>query len=132
MSNVVEAEVLNVSRQLLETIDRGDWDAYAKLCDPTLSCFEPEALGQLVEGLPFHKFYFDMPGSPTKPPKQSTIASPKVRVMGDAAVVTYVRVVQKIVSDGSPVCVAIEETRVWQKKDGQWLHVHFHRSAPGK
>lgn len=124
-----EAELLSLSQQLLSVIDAGNWDAYAKLCDPSLSCFEPEALGQLVEGLPFHKFYFDMPG--TGRPKQSTMASPKVRVMGDAAVVTYVRVVQKIQADGSPVCVAIEETRVWQKQNGSWLHVHFHRSAPG-
>ena len=130
MSNSAEAELLSVSRQLLEVIDKGDWEAYAKLCDPSISCFEPEALGQLVEGLPFHKFYFDMPG--TGRPKQSTMASPTVRVMGDSAVVTYVRVVQKILADGSPICASIEETRVWQTKDGRWLHVHFHRSAPGK
>ncbi len=128
-----ESELLALSKQLLSVIDAGNWAEYAKLCDEGLSCFEPEALGQLVEGLPFHKFYFDMPGSPTKPAKQSTMASPKVRMMGDsAAVVTYVRVVQKILGDGSPTCVAIEETRVWEKKDGRWLHVHFHRSAPGK
>jgi hypothetical protein len=26
---------------------------------------------------------------------------------------------------------AVEETRVWQQKDGRWKHVHFHRSALG-
>ena len=30
-----------------------------RLCDPHLTAFEPEALGNLVEGLEFHKFYFD-------------------------------------------------------------------------
>ena len=30
-----------------------------KLTDPHLTCFEPEAKGNLVEGLDFHKFYFD-------------------------------------------------------------------------
>ena len=30
-----------------------------KLCDDDLTAFEPEALGNLVEGLHFHKFYFD-------------------------------------------------------------------------
>ena len=23
---------------------------------------------------------------------------------------------------------AFEETRVWQRRDGRWRHVHFHRS----
>jgi hypothetical protein len=32
---------------------------FRRLCDPHLTAFEPEALGNLVEGLEFHKFYFD-------------------------------------------------------------------------
>lgn len=32
---------------------------YRKICDPHLTAFEPEALGNLVEGMDFHKFYFD-------------------------------------------------------------------------
>ena len=30
-----------------------------KMCDPHVTSFEPEALGNLVEGLEFHKFFFD-------------------------------------------------------------------------
>lgn len=30
-----------------------------KICDPCLTSFEPEALGNLVEGMDFHRFYFD-------------------------------------------------------------------------
>lgn len=126
----VENELLTLSQQLLSVIDAGNWAAYAGLCDPGLSCFEPEAQGQLVEGMPFHKFYFDMPG--TGRAKQSTICSPKVRVMGDSAVVTYVRAVQRINADGGATVSTIEETRVWQRQNGQWRHVHFHRSAPGR
>ncbi|CAD1474874.1 unnamed protein product, partial [Heterotrigona itama] len=33
--------------------------ACRKICDPHLTTFEPEALGNLVEGMDFHKFYFD-------------------------------------------------------------------------
>lgn len=30
-----------------------------KICDPGLTSFEPEALGNLVEGMDFHRFYFE-------------------------------------------------------------------------
>ena len=30
-----------------------------KICDPGLTSFEPEGLGNLVEGMDFHRFYFD-------------------------------------------------------------------------
>lgn len=30
-----------------------------KICDPHLTAFETEALGNLVEGMDFHKFYFE-------------------------------------------------------------------------
>jgi calcium/calmodulin-dependent protein kinase (CaM kinase) II len=48
----------------------------------------------------------------------------------DAAVISYVRLVQKLDAHGVPVTVTTEETRVWQRKDGRWKHVHFHRSVP--
>lgn len=38
--------------------------------------------------------------------------------------------------DGLPATQQSEETRVWQKKDGKWQNIHFHRSggpsAPNK
>ena len=126
--SAVEHELLTVSQKLLMAIDTGDWKTYASLCDESISCFEPEALGQVVEGLAFHKFYFDLPASATKPAKQSTIASPHFRVMGTCAVVSYVRVVQKLDGNGVPISTAAMETRVWEKQDAGWKHVHFHRS----
>lgn len=32
---------------------------HRKICDPGLTSFEPEGLGNLVEGMDFHRFYFD-------------------------------------------------------------------------
>ena len=126
MSMTVVEEVLAASRKLLSTIDSGNWTEYAKLCDASITCFEPEANGHLVAGLPFHEFYFKLPASNS--PRQSTMASPHVRVLSEtSAVVTYVRLTQKLDASGSPVTVSSMETRVWQKIDGQWLHVHFHR-----
>ncbi|MCC6510069.1 MAG: nuclear transport factor 2 family protein [Pirellulaceae bacterium] len=120
--------LLNLSQSLLDSIVEGNWQAYAELCDESLTCFEPEARGHVVEGLAFHQFYF--PDSPTKKKVNTTMASPHVRLMGDVAIVCYTRLTQLFDASGAAVTRAIEETRVWQKKDGQWKHVHFHRSVP--
>jgi calcium/calmodulin-dependent protein kinase (CaM kinase) II len=128
MTSPAETELLALSAKLLKAIDAADWSTYAALCDASITCFEPEACGQLIAGLPFHQFYFDLAQGATPSPRQSTIAAPHVRLLGDAAVVSYVRVVQKLDGSGSPVSVAAHETRVWQKQSGGWKHVHFHRS----
>lgn len=120
-------ELLELSARLLESIQNGDWSAYEELCDPTISAFEPEARGHLVEGLEFHQFYFNLKSAPR--PTNNTISSPHVRLIGkDAAVVSYVRLVQTVDDAGRPVTRHIEETRVWERRDGRWRHVHFHRS----
>jgi calcium/calmodulin-dependent protein kinase (CaM kinase) II len=124
-----EEELLKLSQQLLDSIDQQDWPTYSKLCASTLSAFEPEALGHLVEGLDFHEFYFKLDSDVLQ--KQSTISSPNVRLMNDSAVVTYVRVSQ-IATNESVTSTACEETRIWQKVNEEWQHVHFHRSIAAK
>jgi ketosteroid isomerase-like protein len=126
MADALTEELLRVNQNLLESIARADWKSYAELCDSSLTCFEPEAMGQLIEGMEFHRFYFQLPGAKT--PFNTTMASPHVRVMGDVAVISYVRLNQRIAGDGAPTTNAVEETRVWQKQNGVWKHVHFHRS----
>jgi ketosteroid isomerase-like protein len=125
---LITDELLERNQQLLQAIAAGDWETYAGLCDPTITCFEPEARGHLVDGMEFHKFYFDL-GGPNESLKVTTMASPHVRILGDsAAVISYVRLNQRIGADGEPVVTAVEETRVWERLDGEWKHVHFHRS----
>jgi ketosteroid isomerase-like protein len=126
MSEPVVEELLRLNQRLLESIAAGDWAVYEELCDPSLTAFEPEAAGHLVEGLAFHRFYFDLGGA--RGPHHTTMCAPHVRVLGDVAVVAYVRLNQRIGPDRSPVTVAFEETRVWQRQGGRWRHVHFHRS----
>jgi ketosteroid isomerase-like protein len=124
----VKQELLAHNQRLLDSIAAADWKTYAELCDPSLTCFEPEARGSLIEGLAFHEFYFKL--GPTKEPHHTTMASPHVRLMGDVAVVSYVRVNQRMQADGAPATKTVEETRVWHKVNGRWRHVHFHRSLP--
>jgi hypothetical protein len=122
-------ELLRLNQKLLDSIASADWPTYGQLCDPTLTCFEPEAQGQLVEGMAFHHFYFQLGAAGS--PCNTTMASPHVRLMGDVAVVSYVRLNQRMSADKTPSTRAVEETRVWQKQNGVWKHVHFHRSSPG-
>lgn len=121
--------VLELNKRLLASIADGDWSTYSKLCDPTISAFEPEARGQLVEGMEFHQFYFGLGG--ISGAHNTTMCSPHVRLMGDVAVVSYVRLVQRLDDSGKSITVASEETRVWQRQGAAWVHVHFHRSMIG-
>ena len=122
-------EILDLNKQLLDRIAKGDWESYIELCDPTITAFEPEGRGHLIRGLDFHRFYFDL--GVAEGPRNTTMASPKVRVMGEVALVTYVRLVQYLDESSTPVTTHYEETRVWQLQQGRWRHVHFHRSPCG-
>lgn len=127
-------EVLAATRRLLDAIATADWKTYKELVADDITCFEPEARGQLVEGLPFHKFYFDLAAEKAKghPHVTTTLASPVVKLLGnEVAVVCYVRLVQKLDGSGNPVVSSGEETRVWVRMASGWKHVHFHRSVPG-
>lgn len=125
----LHAQLLDLNKRLLDCISSADWSTYQELCDQSLTAFEPEAIGQLVEGMEFHHFYFENGGQPG--PANTTMCSPHVRVMGNVALVCYVRVVQQMKDDG-PVTIGFEETRVWENQDGNWKHVHFHRSRIGQ
>jgi calcium/calmodulin-dependent protein kinase (CaM kinase) II len=121
------AELLDLNRKLLESIVRSDWGVYSGLCDPTLSAFEPEARGHLVEGMDFHRFYFELEKS--HGPVNVTMTRPHVRILGDTAILSYVRLTQRLGENGQPVTAWCEETRVWHRQNGAWRHVHFHRST---
>lgn len=125
MSKDVERKLLFNTYRLLEAIDTGNWEEYQQLCDEGMSCFEPEAKGHLVQGMEFHRFFFDFQKKkpPLAPvagkksflslgasssssdsatssleiPAQSIVSSPVVKFLGDnVAIVSYVRLVQKI------------------------------------
>jgi calcium/calmodulin-dependent protein kinase (CaM kinase) II len=132
MANAVTEELLQLNARLLASIANKDWATYQELCEPSLTAFEPEGKGQLVEGLEFHRWYFNLTGNPGH--HNTTMCAPHVRLLGDkgdVAVIAYVRLSQRVGPDGLPVSSAVEETRVWQRQGGRWKHVHFHRSVAG-
>lgn len=123
-------EIIKLTEQLLQAITSGDYGEYTKLVDPHLTSFEPEALGNLIVGLDFHKFYFDHVLSKNNKPVNTSILNPHVHLLGeDAACIAYVRLTQLIDRNGLPMTYHAEETRIWQRKDSKWQNVHFHRSG---
>ncbi|XP_044594422.1 calcium/calmodulin-dependent protein kinase type II alpha chain isoform X20 [Cotesia glomerata] len=126
-------EIIKMTEQLIESINTGDFEGYTKICDPHLTAFEPEALGNLVEGMDFHKFYFDnavLGKNSSCKAVNTTILNPHVHLLGeDAACIAYVRLTQFVDKQGVAHTQQSEESRVWQKKDNKWQNVHFHRSA---
>ncbi|XP_026771210.1 calcium/calmodulin-dependent protein kinase (CaM kinase) II gamma 1 isoform X10 [Pangasianodon hypophthalmus] len=123
-------EIIKITEQLIEAVNNGDFEAYTRICDPGLTSFEPEALGNLVEGMDFHKFYFENLLSKNNKPVHTTILNPHVHLIGeDAACIAYIRLTQYIDSQGRPRTCQSEETRVWHRRDAKWLNVHFHCSG---
>ncbi|XP_014470254.1 PREDICTED: calcium/calmodulin-dependent protein kinase type II alpha chain isoform X6 [Dinoponera quadriceps] len=123
-------EIIKMTEQLIESINTGDFEAYTKICDPHLTAFEPEALGNLVEGMDFHKFYFDNVLGKNCKAVNTTILNPHVHLLGeDAACIAYVRLTQYMDKQGVAHTQQSEESRVWHKRDNKWQNVHFHRSA---
>lgn len=124
-----DREILQINQTMLESVVRGDWDTYASTCSQDLSCFEAETNGVLAEGLPFHRYYFELPaGDAPSGPVNVSMARPHLRWLSDQAVVlSYTRLTQRLVN-GEAVTASCCETRIWQQQNGRWQQVHVHRS----
>lgn len=124
-----DEEILAINQAMLESVASGDWARYASFCASDLSCFEAETNGHLVEGLPFHQYYFNLPTSDAAPtPATVTMARPHLRWLSDEAVViSYTRLTQRL-NDGEPITANCCETRIWERRSGNWQQVHVHRS----
>ena len=136
--------------ELLAAIDAGT-TRRTRGCATRSRCFEPEADGQLVEGLEFHRFF---PPETTPPPRRAL--SPLNRLLyaappsrPDAAArrraarrsprhaqtaharcraVTCSRVMQARDADGARP-ESVQETRIWQRYPGALAQHYMHRSA---
>jgi len=101
-----------------------------------MTCFEPETLGNLIEGMDFHKFYFDNTLQKISPHQSqqihTTLLNPNVHILGEnGACIAYVRLTQYVDKQGDARTRQAQETRVWHKQNGRgWVCVHVHRSDP--
>lgn len=120
-----EEELKQILMKLLHGIRTGDVDTYKELVSKSLSCFEPETQGHNVDGLAFHLFF--MEHSKIKDPYHLEIVNPIIRVYGDTGYTAYTLIQNKL-KDGNYVITQVNETRIFNKENGKWKMVHFHRS----
>lgn len=86
-----------MTEQLLDSVCCGDFDVYSRLCDANITCFDPNSLGNLIEGIQFHKFYFDNLLIKNSKSYNTTMINPHVHLLNDdSAVICYVRLTQFI------------------------------------
>lgn len=132
---IIKAEVVAVNQVLLDSIHAGRWDIYAHLSSPDLTCIEAESNHEVVKGLPFHKYYFDLAAEKRAAAaaagkasvSHSTLAGVQVHLLsGKSAVIVGNRLIQR--PDRTDQC---GETRVYEYVHGQWRQLHLHRSSGG-
>ena len=131
----LQARLINLNQQLLDSIVNLDYETYDRLCADDMSCMEPESNQTVVVGKSFHKYYFDVYGNKgecsertSKPiPTNVTMVQPHVQLLrgGTGDILSYIKLVQQ-----KERTVQQSETRVWELRDGHWLNIHFHKSPP--
>ena len=57
---MAEQDIIKLTSDLIQSVVASDWETYCRLCAKDITSFEPEAEGYLVQGMPFHKHYFDL------------------------------------------------------------------------
>jgi len=129
-------ELIRYTEMLLQAIQDADFETYVKLTDSSITCFEPEAQGQLIKGQEFHRFYFEngiqlSAGLGQNRRIQQTIGTPHITILSDdSALIAYSRIVQYQDGDGKVRTQVTNETRVWRRTPDStaWICCHFHRS----
>ena len=127
----IEQQIIGLTEILIDSNLANDWETYSSLCDPYLTTREPGPQGRVVEGLQFHKRYFDLNRGERNRGGQTTMRDPEVKLLSErAAAVSYSRFAPGNDRDFRSVGSSVRETRVWEVINGRWLNVHFHQSGP--
>lgn len=125
--DATQRELLMLTDRLLGAIATGDATTYASLCAPELSCYE-DVCPYRIDGVDFHLHLVERAAlAPEGQPARWDILTPRVQVYGDAAVVTYTRLMTYHEGEETR-WETFNETRVFMRSEGQWRMVHFHRS----
>ena len=107
---MIQSEILELSQELLDSIDNNNEEIYNKLVESRQECDNLNSNGIR---------------------KLSTITNAIVRVMGKSAIVSYIRLLQEDSRSigGSIVTKSYEESRVWELCQKTWKNVNTHQVA---
>lgn len=130
-----EAEVLEVTRQLIESVYRRDLEFYRAHATEDMSAYEWFIAPARIDGLDFHLHLMGA-GGMVGVDEQSRVdlLDPRVQLCGtsgggDVAIVTFTLLVTyPTAGTGKPAFYSDNQTRVLVREDGNWKMVHFHRS----
>ena len=120
-----EREIYQITLDLLHAIRRGQVDIYKELSSTSLTCIEPESSGNVIEGLDFHLFFLNNTKKISN--YHIELINPIIRVYGDTAYISYTLISNQKIDDEFKL-KTIFETRIYNKEEGKWKMVHFHRS----
>jgi hypothetical protein len=135
----IQDDLLQATVKLCQGLDTGNYKIYQQYCHPEVTVFEPQAQGQLVEGMDLRNFKFNLGHATDRLSLSqmlcSTVVAPKVTILNSGVgLVLYTRLLQKPGHPELGYVEAYNETGVWQrlKNDNggsDWKLVHYHRSV---
>ncbi len=133
-TTIMEAEILGLTRRLLEAVYRKDTDFYQAHSTTDMTAYEWFIAPERIPGVDFHLHLMSAGGMVgVDENARVDLLNPQVRLLGangDAALVTFTLLVT-YPAEGSakPSFYSDHQTRVFERSGGEtWKMVHFHRS----
>jgi ketosteroid isomerase-like protein len=128
--NPEEQSVMDAVERLLAVVARCDAETYRKLVAEDVSSFEFDIAPFRIDTLDFHMHLLKQNAQTGAPAPRIDILTPRVQVFGNVAIASYT-LLKTVQVDGKSEFRSCNESRVFEKRDGTWVMVHFHRSAAG-
>lgn len=124
----VEAEILEITEQMLQAMYTADPEVHRKHCAADMTSFEWYIAPYRIDGAEFHLRLIEAGGNGT--PAHLDMLTPRVQVYGDTAIICYTLLKTETApaEEIAPEFSTINETRVFVKIEGTWKMVHLHKS----
>ena len=120
------AEVLDITRRMLDAMYSADPEVHRKHSAEDMSSYEWYIAPQRIDGLDFHLALIAGGGNGTS--SRLDMLTPRVQVYGDTAIVNYTLLKTTLGENTPPQFSTMNETRVFVKLGGVWKMVHLHKS----
>lgn len=122
-----EAEIWTFVQGHLGSIFSGDWETYKATTADDLSLYEYWIVPHRQDGLEFHQFMIENQWAGESRAQRFDLFEKRCQQYGDTAIVTYTFMLTQAQKEGIRHRYH-NETRVLDKRDGEWKVVHVHES----